>query len=327
VNIAWGIFNLIPVLPLDGGHVLEHALGPRRIRLTAGISFLAAGSLAVLSLRWGMFWIGILFVMSAIQSFNRFRTEPDITAANLERSRPRTPPEDPVPGELLALIRRARRALADDRLVEAIALADKILATDPAPPRPAAREAHEVLSWARLLSDDVKGAVASLAQARRLGEPDRALAAAVHRALGEVRQARRILEEARAAGDDRKEIVGPLIQILIEAGEVPRAAALALDIVDSLSEEDARKMAEIAFEHGAFEWSAHLYEAVFRRNGEGEDAYGAARASAKDGNLEKALELLRRAVEAGFTDRARAWSDAALEPLRSGPLETVLPRP
>ncbi|HSO00261.1 MAG TPA: site-2 protease family protein, partial [Candidatus Nanopelagicales bacterium] len=26
VNVAWGIFNLIPVLPFDGGHVLEHAL-------------------------------------------------------------------------------------------------------------------------------------------------------------------------------------------------------------------------------------------------------------------------------------------------------------
>jgi hypothetical protein len=61
--------------------------------------------------------------------------------------------------------------------------------------------------------------------------------------------------------------------------------------------------------------------------GLGEDAYGAARASAKDGNLEGALELLRRAVEAGFSDRARAWSDSALEALRGSALEAVLPRP
>jgi tetratricopeptide (TPR) repeat protein len=294
---------------------------------TAAISFLIAGALTVLSLNYGMYFIALLFGMSAFQSFNRFRTEPDITAEGLEPRRPRVPLEDPIPGELLAQIRRARRALADEKLDEASALADQILARDPAPPKPAVREAFEVLGWSRLLSDDVRGAAAALAQAKRLGEPDRALVAAVHRALGEIRQARRVLEEARSDGDDRKEIVGPLIQILIEQGEVPRAAALALDIVDALSEEDARRMGEIAFEHGAFEWSAHLYEAVFRRNGEGEDAYGAARASAKDGNHEKALELLRRAVEAGFSDRARAWSDAALEPLQNGPLDTVLPRP
>ena len=33
-NIWWGLLNLIPVLPWDGGHILEHALGPRRVRLT-----------------------------------------------------------------------------------------------------------------------------------------------------------------------------------------------------------------------------------------------------------------------------------------------------
>src|SRR5206468_2192327 len=42
VNLYWGMVNLIPVLPFDGGHVLEEALGPTRIRATAIIS-LAAG--------------------------------------------------------------------------------------------------------------------------------------------------------------------------------------------------------------------------------------------------------------------------------------------
>lgn len=326
VNIAWGIFNLIPVLPFDGGHVLEHALGPRRARLTAGISFLVAGGLALLAITWNQLWMAMLLAISAIQSFNRFRSEPDVTASELDRPRP-VPREEAIPGELLALLRRAERAVAEDRLDEAAALASEVLARDPAAPRPALQKAHEIIGWVRLLGEDVKGATAALAQVKRFGPPDPALAAAVHRALGEIRQARKILEEARAEGDDRKEIVGPLIQILIEQGEVPRAAAQALDIVDSLSDDDARKMAEISFDDGAFEWSARLYEAVFRRNGAGEDAYGAARANAKDGNVDRALELLREAVEAGFSDRHRAWSDAALAPLRDGPLETVLPRP
>lgn len=326
VNFYWGIFNLIPVLPFDGGHVLEHALGPRRARLTAGISFLVAGGLALLAITWNQIWMAMLLGISAIQSFNRFRSEPDVTAGDLDRPRP-VPREEPIPGEILALLRRAQRAVAEDRLDEAAALAADVLARDPAAPRPALQKAHEIVGWVRLLGEDVKGATVALAQVKRFGPPDAALAAAVHRALGETRQARKVLEDARAAGDDRKEIVGPLIQILIEQGEVPRAAAHALDIVESLSDDDARKMAEISFDHGAFEWSARLYEAVFRRNGAGEDAYGAARANAKDGNVDRALELLRQAVEAGFSDRDRAWSDAALAPLRDGPLETVLPRP
>ena len=129
-------------------------------------------------------------------------------------------------------------------------------------------------------------------------------------------------------GDDRKEIVGPLIQVLLEQGEVSRAAAVAFDIVDALSEEDARRMAKIAFEGRAFDWSARLYEALFERGRQPEDAYEAARAHAQDGALERALEMLRKAVEAGFSDRGRAWSDAALEALRADRgLETIVPRP
>ncbi|EYF01535.1 site-2 protease family protein [Chondromyces apiculatus] len=325
VNIAWGVFNLIPVLPFDGGHVLEHALGPKRVRLTAGISFLVAGSLTLLSVVNNQYWIAFLFGMSAFSSYQRFRAEPEVTPADLERPRP-VVREEPVPGDLLALLRRARRAVEEERLDEAAALAAEVLAQEGVP-RPAAREAHEVMAWVRLLGYDPRGASTALAQAKRLGDPDPALTGAILLALGDTRQARRVLEDARVAGDERKEVVGPLIQILIAQGEVQKAAAHALDIVEALSEEDARQMAQIAFDHGAFEWSARLYEAVFRRNGAGEDAYGAARASARDGNVEHALDLLRQAVEAGFSDHARAWSDSALESLRNGPLETVVPRP
>ncbi|MFI5302327.1 MAG: hypothetical protein ACHREM_29900, partial [Polyangiales bacterium] len=31
INVAWGLLNLMPVLPFDGGHLLAAALGPRRI--------------------------------------------------------------------------------------------------------------------------------------------------------------------------------------------------------------------------------------------------------------------------------------------------------
>jgi hypothetical protein len=325
INLYWGLFNLIPVLPLDGGHVLEHTLGPRRARLTAGLSFLAGAAGAAYFVLSNNIYPALLLGLASIQSLQRFYAKRELSDSAARQS-PK-PREEPPSGEVTALLLRARQALAEDRLDDAVALANGLLTRDPAPSQSAACEAHEVLGWAGLLGGDLKVAAGELARARKLGDVDPALAGSLHKALGEVKQARKLLEDARAEGDDRKEVVGPLIQILIEQGEVARAAAVALDIVESLSEEDARRMAEIAFEHGAFEWAARLYEAVFRRNGEGEDAYGAARANAKDGNLERALELLQSAVQAGFSDRARAWSDSALESLRNGPLETVLPRP
>src|SRR5439155_20985001 len=110
-------------------------------------------------------------------------------------------------------------------------------------------------------------------------------------------------------------------QILIGQGEVARAAAVAYDIVESLSADDARRMAEIALEHGVFDWSARLSQAVFERSKQPGDAYEAARALAQDGQPEQALAWLKRAAEAGFADAARAWSDVGLV---NSPLEQVL---
>lgn len=326
VNVVWGVLNLIPVLPFDGGHVLEHALGPKRARLTAAISGVAAVLLAILFLNIRFYFFAFILMMSAFQSFQRFRSEPEVVSPSMSRRRAALH-EEPVPMETGRLLHRARRAVEDERTDEAIALASEVLAQTPTPPRRALREAHELIGWSHLLLGDTRQAADAVAQARRHGEPDPALVGAVHLALGELKQARRVLEAARESGDDRKEVAGPLIRVLVEQGEVARAAAIAFDIVEQLSEDDARKMAEIAFEHGAFDWSARLYEAVFRRVGTSEDAYAAARASAKDGNVERAIELLKRAVEAGFSDRARAWSDSAFEALRGTALETVLPRP
>ncbi len=47
VNLIWSIVNLLPVLPLDGGHMLQAALGPRQLRVTAGIGMVCAGLVAV----------------------------------------------------------------------------------------------------------------------------------------------------------------------------------------------------------------------------------------------------------------------------------------
>jgi Zn-dependent protease len=327
VNLGWGLFNLIPVLPFDGGHILMEALGPKRLRTTAIVSLVCGVGIALFFAIGGHLWVTFLVGMGAIQSYQQLQAAavPDGGARIRRGAKPREGDDAPPP-ELANTLASARRALADERFAEAAALCEEVLGSKP--PRGAEREALHLLGWVHVLEGRGDEAAKVLGAIERKGEIDKALAAAVLRANGRNDVARTVLEAARAEGDDRKEIVGPLIQILIEQGEVTRAAAIALDIVDSLSEQDARRMAEIACDAKSYQWAARLSEAVFERSGAPDDAYDAARARALEGDKPGAMALLRRAVAAGFSDRARAWSDVALEPLRAGgELDALLPRP
>jgi Zn-dependent protease len=325
VNLRWGLINLLPVVPFDGGHVLEHALGPKRARLTAVISLVAGLAVAAYFVSTGNILGAVLFGMAAVRSFSALRSDaPSGPQAVPDEAREEVSPE------AAALLRSAREALADERLDRAIELAEQVLERAPGPGSGrTAVAALEVIAWAHHLAGRLEEAESAARRAGVLGPVDAALAAALLLARGERKEARRLLELARAQGDDRKEVVGPLIQVLLEDGEVARASAVAFDVVDSLSEDDIRRMASLSFEGGAFEWAGRLWEAAFARVHAAEDAYAAARARAKNGEADRALDLLRKAVAAGFSDRARAWSDAALASLRadSQQLEAVLPRP
>lgn len=50
ISFVWAILNLLPVLPLDGGRLMESLLGPRRIRITLMISIAVAAGIALLAL-------------------------------------------------------------------------------------------------------------------------------------------------------------------------------------------------------------------------------------------------------------------------------------
>lgn len=52
VSFVWAILNLLPVLPLDGGRLVEAALGPARIKLTLMVSLVTAVTIGALGLMW-----------------------------------------------------------------------------------------------------------------------------------------------------------------------------------------------------------------------------------------------------------------------------------
>ena len=80
VSLFWGVFNLIPIVPMDGGRILEAALGPARIRTTLTISMvLAIAAGAALFLLFGSLFGAIFMGMMALsnwQQLNQGRSAP-----------------------------------------------------------------------------------------------------------------------------------------------------------------------------------------------------------------------------------------------------------
>ena len=73
VNIAWGLVNLLPVLPLDGGHVMRHTVywwtGRSDDHLPLRISITAGALVAAVALTRNSLWIAAMFSFMAYQSY------------------------------------------------------------------------------------------------------------------------------------------------------------------------------------------------------------------------------------------------------------------
>lgn len=71
INFWWNALNVLPVIPLDGGHMLNAAMGPSRIRTTLWISIIVASGVALFMFvrNPGNFIFPIFLGMFAWQSY------------------------------------------------------------------------------------------------------------------------------------------------------------------------------------------------------------------------------------------------------------------
>ena len=74
INIVWSAVNLLPMLPLDGGHALKAILGGRQ-KLVAGISVAVAMAATAGFLYLGSIWGALWFGYFAFQNLQLFRGE------------------------------------------------------------------------------------------------------------------------------------------------------------------------------------------------------------------------------------------------------------
>lgn len=74
ISIAWALLNLLPVVPLDGGRMLDAILGPQRIKITLWVTIIVAVGVGILMLtQRGSFIFPIFMGMFAWQAFQALK--------------------------------------------------------------------------------------------------------------------------------------------------------------------------------------------------------------------------------------------------------------
>ncbi|MDP3850627.1 MAG: site-2 protease family protein [Luteolibacter sp.] len=77
ISLVWALLNLLPVLPLDGGRMLDSILGPERIRVTLWVTIIVASLLAIIALKaTSSILLPIFLGMFAWQAWQALRQHP-----------------------------------------------------------------------------------------------------------------------------------------------------------------------------------------------------------------------------------------------------------
>lgn len=91
INIHWTLLNLLPVPPLDGGQVLAHALGPRRVTITRIIGGSVALGCCLYALLVQQLFLAFFFGLFAYENLKPLRARRPDTSSMSEGDPARRP--------------------------------------------------------------------------------------------------------------------------------------------------------------------------------------------------------------------------------------------
>lgn len=305
VNIGWGICNLLPILPMDGGQVLatlEAWLWKRSDRLVShSISLLAALAIAVFAFNWRALWIGFLAVyfvyLNGAALFHQLQSHRD---RNLYES-----------------LDDARAAVTRDDLDSALEILAGVRAR--AKTDDVKRNAAHITVVIYLKQEKLEAAEAELRRYTVLYGGDTYLQGALYFLKGEMADALSCLKPVFEAYPER-EIGIMLCKALIGAGDF--SAAVDLCGHPALAEVRWGLTVEIqtaAFDRGDFKFAAKAGIAAYDQKADPGIAINVACAFSRDSNYPETLLWTRRAIDSGFSDEQVLRSDPDLEAVRTLP--------
>jgi hypothetical protein len=134
-SVAWAILNLMPVLPLDGGHVLQALIGFVRRkpseRLAAMVSAVFAALLGLAAyLLLGNAFVALFFGLMALSNVAQARARPAGPRSPGAAGDGPAPDEAQTRGEIERELAAARAALAAKDIGAALAAADRLESGD-----------------------------------------------------------------------------------------------------------------------------------------------------------------------------------------------------
>lgn len=300
VNLGWGVLNLIPMQPLDGGHIMasfaELAAGNKGRLAARWISLGVAALLIAFAVFTQEFILGVIVFWLAAENWNALRVEREIGDDM---------PQVAEVQSLQAALDRGEPA-AFDR-VETIASSVKSEAVR--------WQLLHVAAIAALRVHDADRAerLLSLLPAGRPADP--AARGLVLAERGRFEEALPLLEESYQRGVTAVE--QPLAQAYAETGRFDRAAEVLASRARTASSGTLAALERAAYEAGAYEASAFMGAREFERGGSAERAYNVACSYAKGGHDEEALAWLEKAAKAGFRRADVLDQDDDLAALRS----------
>jgi Zn-dependent protease len=295
-NFYWAVLNLLPIQPLDGGRIAAAVL--TRLFGKAGLAAAQVLAIAMCAATIYFLWPNPFSLLFALFGFQSVRV-----LGALWRGEEVGPQS--------AELRQTEALFHSGELKRARERAEALIASDP---KPALRSrAHHLLGWIALKEGEGRRALDHFSQMQGRAVEKHALAAAFS-LVGDDARALPLWKLAYEGSHDPT-ILHEWAGALLRAGQVEEASRL-----PGVDLGKAYACAErVAFLRGNFTRAAELGLSALDRHPSAEGAYDVACALARAGDLDRAVLVLGRARDLGFTDAGYARTDSDLAALHGHP--------
>ncbi len=299
--VGWGLLNLLPILPLDGGHALRAVLGrwfpakAERVTLLVSCATASLGAAyAIATHNTFLGWYGAFFALTNISSLRRMRDAPTLDG-----------------------LRQARQELSQGNIDEAEDRATRALKERKS--RSVQFEAAELMAWVHFGRGSVSTAKDWLARFDRQAKPSRYMRGYLLLREGRIEEAVPIL--ADAFQNEREGPPSPLlVEAIVRADEGEPVIGALIDRLTANSYGGGLSRLQLVLHvSGHLQESADTGRALFALQPLAMVAYNIACSSALLGSTNEALSWLQRAVQGGFYDIAQLDGDTDFASLRASP--------